>query len=937
MEAVLEALRRRIEAVPAETGQRRDGMPPFELRFALEGRNTPPTPEAVAEVLGSRHFVLQPLFPAGGDGLDRFALLAFPGVDRRTMPRQALFEIGYALCDALDLISAEPDLDSDHAAEPEAPPAGPQTEGMELAFWCWVNKPAPADREWALRRMGVHEAWQIAPGRGQGVLIAQPDTGVAAHAELDAAPIRLDLSVDVVDGEGEAIDPLLASQGNPGHGTGTASVMISGPGGEVHGSAPGAELVPIRCIESVIIVDGTPVARALGHALRIGAQVVSMSLGGLPSRAVSAAIRALVEDGCIVLAAAGNCVGEVVYPARYPHCIAVAGTDSEDRPWRGSSRGSAVDIAAPGELVWRALRRAPDDPSTHEVTGGQGTSFATALSAGVVALWLSHHGRDVLLAEARRRGVSLQALCRAAMQATAHAPPGWDTGSYGPGILRADRLLQLAPRDIPAAVEAPEETEEEGEERVLRAMTEAAPGLDMRRYGLEAAKLRLDAARLAARPGPMLEAAAAPSPTLARALAAAEGRVETESLVAPALAAPPPPAPPERGKSAAAYLRVLGGSLAGRSLESPAAAVDTVRPEAARLVRSLEKRFEATDRNRDEAPDGETQRLRATVLGDAERVLSVALRDPDRTPMDRRALVALEALVRLKGRPSLIVQNDAFDPEDPELDDNWVEFLALAGERITNLIRATGRVELDGYNMGTGFVVAPGLLMTNRHVLEVIAADPTGRDGWGFRGAAEVDFSAEWGAQARRAFRITGVRFVGPDPIGGQVNLRKLDLALLEVEERNAAGQALPTPVALVGNASAGGGRHDLALVGHPGRPSALPRQEDGRVDPEVVASLERIFRFRYNVKRLALGQVDRRHGTLAGDAQPPWAFGHDATTLGGNSGSALALQGDDGVGGMPVLGLHMGGQWMEQNYAHLLAAVPALRDPGLPLSWVNA
>lgn len=55
-----------------------------------------------------------------------------------------------------------------------------------------------------------------------------------------------------------------------------------------------------------------------------------------------------------MLAAAGNCVGVVVYPARYEEVIAVAGINKADQPWKGTCRGEAVDISAPGEFVLRA-------------------------------------------------------------------------------------------------------------------------------------------------------------------------------------------------------------------------------------------------------------------------------------------------------------------------------------------------------------------------------------------------------------------------------------------------------------------------------------------------------------------------------------------------------------------------------------------------------
>jgi subtilisin family serine protease len=71
-----------------------------------------------------------------------------------------------------------------------------------------------------------------------------------------------------------------------------------------------------------------------------------MSLGGIPAFSLHRALRRAVQADVIVLAAAGNCEGTVVWPARYDNCIAVV----RDAPWRGSCHGAAVDISAPGVL-----------------------------------------------------------------------------------------------------------------------------------------------------------------------------------------------------------------------------------------------------------------------------------------------------------------------------------------------------------------------------------------------------------------------------------------------------------------------------------------------------------------------------------------------------------------------------------------------------------
>jgi Subtilase family len=144
-----------------------------------------------------------------------------------------------------------------------------------------------------------------------------------------------------------------------------------------------------------------------------------------------------------VLAAAGNCVSWVVWPARYARCLAVAGTNAADAPWRGSSRGTSVDVSAPGELVWRAKRQRRADP-IDGIDGGQGTSFSVALTAGVAAVWLAHHGRAALLATLGP-GERLQDRFRGLLRQTARRPPGWREREYGAGIVDAHALLQAGP------------------------------------------------------------------------------------------------------------------------------------------------------------------------------------------------------------------------------------------------------------------------------------------------------------------------------------------------------------------------------------------------------------------------------------------------------------------------------------------------------------
>lgn len=386
------------------------------------------------------------LFPDDPD-LRRFRRLTVPNVTRPD--RADLFEAANVIRDLLGAETVEPDLGTDYYDCDRLPPDGGAPESVDWTFWCWADaeKDKPSDANWAIAKAKVREAWAHAAAQhravqGKGVLVFQPDTGVVPnHVEM---PPNIDAdprSANFVEMQGRPVDPMQDGS-NPGHGTGTASVVISSEPGAMSGSAPLATLVPIRCIESVAVFDQSPVAQAVNHATEKGAHVITMSLGGILSSAIHAAVRKAVRNNVIVLAAAGNCVGEVVWPARYAEVIALGGVNEAFKPWRGSCSGPAVAFSAPAEFVLRA--DAHHISGALAVSGGQGTSFATALTAGVAAIWLAYHGRDELIAMLPP-GRSLQWLFRTMVAATAQVPAGFDSDNFGAGIVDALSLLQADP------------------------------------------------------------------------------------------------------------------------------------------------------------------------------------------------------------------------------------------------------------------------------------------------------------------------------------------------------------------------------------------------------------------------------------------------------------------------------------------------------------
>ena len=176
-----------------------------------------------------------------------------------------------------------------------------------------------------------------------------------------------------------------------------------------------------------------------------------MSLGGTGFFGLREAIQMAVDSGMIVMAAAGNQVGVVTAPASYDNCIAVAATGPGDLPWAGSSRGAAVDVAAPGRCVWAALFDWAPSPPGRIVARTNGTSYAVAHLAGAAALWLAHHGHPALVTRYGAPRVQAAFLHQLRLPGVCARPPGWDD-DWGVGRVDAEALL-AAPLPDPAALD----------------------------------------------------------------------------------------------------------------------------------------------------------------------------------------------------------------------------------------------------------------------------------------------------------------------------------------------------------------------------------------------------------------------------------------------------------------------------------------------------
>ena len=908
----------------AAVGQRTESnaLPGDILSFTLEYA-APPDLDAerarIAELLEGDGFDLL----AYGEDDPNLLILQFQDVPREQSP-EFLFAAAQDLNDALGTVSVTPDIDPPYR---DVTAYVPGTEGFGNLLWslCQSSAQESSDSEWARKLIRVPEAEAAHGVSGAGVLVGQPDTGVAQHAELQQG---LDTAKgwDFVSDRAGPFDPLDAAMRSPGHGTSTSSCVISRPTGRVTGSARGATLVPVRVVNSVVITSGTAVARGIDHARKKGCRVITMSLGGpFASVAMRRAIARAIAADMIVLAAAGNCVGVVTFPAWDVNMIAVAGVDRHMRKWRGSCSGSTVDISAPGENVYVARRQVvapghtPGPAELAEIDGrGQGTSFAVALTAGVAALWIEKFGIAAIRSEAARRGMSVQMFFRHAVRATSQRPAGWDSGRMGAGVVDAKALLDTPLASLPGGA-----VPTESGNPALAVFDRDFEGTE---FATEASylafdwTLRQDPVHAAALESPLPPQ---PSPQFAAEI----DKSPPANIPAPA-ALVAPASPPVPLEDAVKRLAVRGGN----TLESAATfdterALETIRETGTDTILSdiqsrLEKRRAASDK-----VDSAVQQ---EALNRMERTLVSLTSDEDDggvTETERRA--TLEALVRLTGRPAIRVRGDGSEVRDPLLED-WRSHLIGTRARWQRLCAAVGRIDVrlsDGSwgHAGTGFVMGDGRIMTNRHVIDTFVEGLPAKDGdqrFHRTREASIIFDPEATDETTR-FALGPVLTAGKSRIGRFVDLGKLDMAVVEVETSNGHGSVPPQAIDTTLVSMTNPAFTDILLSGYPARPAGTSGPDADSDDFLTFWDrLEELYGDEYGKQYLSPGKVMARPGDVAGDPRG-WAFTHDATTMPGNSGSAVISLHDD----MGFCGLHFGGATLSQNLAHDIKTVLATGD----------
>jgi len=191
----------------------------------------------------------------------------------------------------------------------------------------------------------------------------------------------------------------------------------------------------------------------------------------------------------------------------------------------------------------------------------------------------------------------------------------------------------------------------------------------------------------------------------------------------------------------------------------------------------------------------------------------------------------LESIILKTGRPVLFVQNNSFQI-DSSMILAWRDRLQAARTKLEGVLPSVGRINVTnkpGFDwLGTGWLVRPDIVVTNRHVASEFATrNPQGGFMFlrNFRKrlmAASIDFRMEHESDAIDEHLLVEVLHIeGPDPAP--------DIAFLRVSVAGGSpGALLGRPIPLSSQPPKAG--QQVAIIGYPARDSRIP-------DPDIVRS----------------------------------------------------------------------------------------------------
>jgi subtilisin family serine protease len=345
-----------------------------------------------------------------------------------------------------------------------------------------AEEPKIAAAEWGVERVRAPEVWNQFGVRGEGIVVANIDTGVQYDHPALVAQYRgnqgggtFDHNYNWHDPSRICGNPSLVPCDNNGHGTHTMGTSVGDDGGANQiGVAPAARWIAAKgcestsCSNTALLSSGQWVLAPTdlnGQNPRtdLRPHIVNNSWGAAgASNFYQATVQAWRNAGIFPAFANGNLTnaacGSVGVPAAYPESFGVGATDINDNIANFSRRGPAPavfggivkpQVSAPGVNVRSSV-------PTNSYANFNGTSMATPHVSGVVALlWSAVPGLTGNIA-ATETILQNTALFRSSTQCGSAGPPN---NVFGWGIVDALAAVQgsappatliVSPASIPA-------------------------------------------------------------------------------------------------------------------------------------------------------------------------------------------------------------------------------------------------------------------------------------------------------------------------------------------------------------------------------------------------------------------------------------------------------------------------------------------------------
>ena len=396
---------------------------------------------AVAVVLGLVGIALvsqaasQPFTPSKAEVMARKIIVFKSGILNEPDREALVKKHGGVITKNLDLIEGKavllpPKVEAALAREAGVLRIDDDDEVFALAKPIKVERaPKPQPDEvlpWGVDRIDADLAWEITTA--DPVKVAIVDTGIdLTHPDLK----------DNIKGGYNAINSRKSANDDNGHGTHVAGIIaaIDNEIGVI-GVGPKIDLYAVKVLDRNGSGYLSDVIEGLDWAIQNGMQVVNMSLG-TPTYIASFedAVKKVNAAGITQVAAAGNNGPDdntVTYPAKFAEVIAVTATNDTDTIASWSSRGSEVDLAAPGVSIYSTYKG-----STYKTLDG--TSMASPHVAGTAALVLTQTTK----CDSDLNGICSPAEVQQRLEATAE-----DLGAvgrddlYGSGLVDAEKAVQ---------------------------------------------------------------------------------------------------------------------------------------------------------------------------------------------------------------------------------------------------------------------------------------------------------------------------------------------------------------------------------------------------------------------------------------------------------------------------------------------------------------